>query len=318
MEKSKNRLLNKIIIISITIIIALLFLTYNLVSADTIKLEAKVSSTTTELKDEQELTITFSLDRYNEIEKGINAYKATLVYDKNIFEEVLEKDFKSQNYWEELKYNKETGEFVAIKKAGSISPEDIVKIDLKAKRELKAGKTEIKITDVVSSEGKADIQINEAKVEVDIIEEQEEKPDVPEKPDKITSEKYKIEKDYILRILPETTIKQFKENVTTDNEIVFMDENGRTMKDNEIISTGVKIKVGKTLQYTLIVIGDIDKDTTITINDLAKLKLHLIESELLTGIELKAAYIDNDDEVTINDLAQLKLILIGLLNLQSK
>ena len=318
MEKSKNRLLNKIIIISITIIIALLFLTYNLVSADTIKLEAKVSSTTTELKDEQELTITFSLDRYNEIEKGINAYKATLVYDKNIFEEVLEKDFKSQNYWEELKYNKETGEFVAIKKAGSISPEDIVKIDLKAKRELKAGKTEIKITDVVSSEGKADIQINEAKVEVDIIEEQEEKPDVPEKPDKITSEKYKIEKDYILRILPETTIKQFKENVTTDNEIVFMDENGRTMKDNEIISTGVKIKVGKTLQYTLIVIGDIDKDTTITINDLAKLKLHLIESELLTGIELNAAYIDNDDEVTINDLAQLKLILIGLLDLQSK
>ena len=318
MEKSKNRLLNKIIIISITIIIALLFLTYNLVSADTIKLEAKVSSTTTELKDEQELTITFSLDRYNEIEKGINAYKATLVYDKNIFEEVLEKDFKSQNYWEELKYNKETGEFVAIKKAGSISPEDIVKIDLKAKRELKAGKTEIKITDVVSSEGKADIQINEAKVEVDIIEEQEEKPDVPEKPDKITSEKYKIEKDYILRILPETTIKQFKENVTTDNEIVFIDEYGNTMTDNEIISTGVKIKVGKTLQYTLIVIGDIDKDTTITINDLAKLKLHLIESELLTGIELKAAYIDNDDEVTINDLAQLKLILIGLLNLQSK
>ena len=88
--------------------------------------------------------------------------------------------------------------------------------------------------------------------------------------------------------------------------------------DNEIISTGVKIKVGKTLQYTLIVIGDIDKDTEITINDLAKLKLHLIESETLTGIELKAAYIDNDNEVTLNDLAQLKLILIGLLDLQSK
>ena len=318
MKESKKRLLSKKIIIIVTIVILALLITKNLVLADTIKLEAKVSSTTTEVKDGQELTITFSLDRYNEIEKGINAYKATLVYDKNIFEEVLEKDFKSQNHWEELKYNKETGEFIAIKKAGSISPEDIVKIDLKAKRELKAGKTEIKITDVVSSEGKADIQINEAKVEVDIIEDQEEKPDVPEKPDKITSEKYKIEKDYILRILPETTIKQFKENVTTDNEIVFMDENGRTMKDNEIISTGVKIKVGKTLQYTLIVIGDIDKDTTITINDLAKLKLHLIESELLTGIELKAAYIDNDDEVTINDLAQLKLILIGLLNLQSK
>ncbi len=315
---------SKKIIISIIIIISALLLSYNLVSADTIKLEAKVSSTETEIKDEQEVTITFRLDKYNEIGKGINAYKATLVYDKNIFEEVTEQNFTSQNDWEQLKYNKETGEFVAIKKAGSITPEDIVKINLKAKNELKAGKTEIKITDVVSSEGKADIQVNEAKVEVDIIEEQEEIPDIPEnpdkpdKPDKITSEKYKIEKDYILRILPETTIKQFKENVTTENEMTFVDKEGNTMKDNDIISTGVKIKVGKTLQYTLIVIGDIDQDTKITINDLAKLKLHLIESELLTGMELKAAYIDDDDEITINDLAQLKLILIGLLNLQSE
>ena len=322
MKKSKNRLLNKIIIISITIIIAILLLTYNLVSANTIKLEAKVSSTTTQIEDKQELTITFRLDKYNEIDKGINAYKATLEYDKNIFEEVTEKNFTSQNDWEQLKYNKETGEFVAIKKVGSITPEDIVKINFKAKNELKAGKTEIKITDVVSSEGKADIQINEAKVEVDIMEDQEEIPDNPEKPDKsdkITSEKYKIEEEYIAKILPETTIKKFKENVTTDNEMTFIDTEGNIMEDNDIISTGVKIKVGKTLQYTLIVIGDIDQDTKITINDLAKLKLHLIETELLAGIELKAAYIDDDDnEVTINDLAQLKLILIGLLNLQSE
>lgn len=315
MKESKKRIINKKIIISITAIIVALLLTYNLVSADTIKLEAKVSSTQAEIKDEQELTITFSLDKYNEIEKGINAYKATLVYDKNIFEEVLEKDFKNQNYWEELKYNKETGEFIAIKKAGSITPEDIVKIDLKAKKGLKAGVTEIKITDIVSSEGKADIQINEAKAEINVMEDQEEKPEIPEKPDKITSEKYKIEKDYILRILPETTIQQFKENVTTENEITFIDKEGNIMQDNDIISTGTQIKVGKTLQYTLIVIGDIDKDTKITINDLAKLKLHLIKSETLTGMELKAAYIDNDNEITINDLAQLKLILIGLLNL---
>jgi len=177
---------------------------------------------------------------------------------------------------------KETGEFVAIKKAGSITPEDIVKINFKAKSELKAGKTEIKITDVVSSEGKADIQINEAKVEIDVMDEQEEIPDIPEKPEKITSEKYRIEKDYIVGILPETTIKQFKQNVTTDNEMAFVDKDGNTMKENEIISTGAQLKVGKTLQYTLIVRGDIDQDTTITINDIAKLKLHLIESKLLT------------------------------------
>jgi len=57
----------------------------------------------------------------------------------------LEKDFKSQNYWEELKYNKETGEFVAIKKAGSITPEDIVKIDFKATNKTKNYLKKLKI-----------------------------------------------------------------------------------------------------------------------------------------------------------------------------
>ena len=150
------------------------------------------------------------------------------------------------------------------------------------------------------------------------MDEQEEIPDIPEKPEKITSEKYRIEKDYIVGILPETTIKQFKQNVTTDNEMTFVDKDGNTMKENEIISTGAQLKVGKTLQYTLIVRGDIDQDTTITINDIAKLKLHLIESKLLTEIGQKAADIDLDNEVTINDLAQLKLVLIGLLDWKSE
>ena len=84
----------------------------------------------------------------------------------------------------------------------------------------------------------------------------------------------------------------------------------------KIITTGTKIKVGKTLQYTLVVIGDIDSDGKITINDIAKLKLHIIEEQLLEGIKLKSADIDNDGQVTINDLAQMKLILIDLLKLQ--
>lgn len=322
MKKIKNLLLyKKIIIISIAIVIAILLLTYNLVSADIIKLEAKVSSTTTEIKDEQELTITFSLDQYNEIDKGINAYKATLQYDPNIFEELTESNFISQNNWEQLKYNKATGEFIAIKKAGSITPEDIVKINFKAKSELKAGKTEIKITDVVSSEGKADIQINEAIAQIDVMEEQDEIPDVPTKPEKITSNKYKIEEGYISRITPKTTVAEFKQNVTLENvttnpQMVFIDENGNTLKEDSLISTGTQLKVGSSLQFTLVMIGDVDRDSDITVNDLAKIKMHLIETKLLTGIELKVADLDGDNQITINDLAQMKLILIGLLELR--
>ncbi len=58
-------------------------------------------------------------------------------------------------------------------------------------------------------------------------------------------------------------------------------------------------------------LGDIDLDGEITVNDLAKLKLHLIEKEILTNKPLELADIDQDNEITINDLAILKLMLMG-------
>ena len=46
--------------------------------------------------------------------------------------------------------------------------------------------------------------------------------------------------------------------------------------------------------------------------DLAKIKLHLIDKEILTGINLIAADVNKDGEVNINDLAIMKLVIIGL------
>lgn len=62
--------------------------------------------------------------------------------------------------------------------------------------------------------------------------------------------------------------------------------------------------------------GDVDGDGKITVNDLAKIKLHCIEKELLTGDRLKAADIDGDGKVTVNDIAQIKLVLIGLMKIE--
>lgn len=56
--------------------------------------------------------------------------------------------------------------------------------------------------------------------------------------------------------------------------------------------------------------GDIDGDGRITVNDIALLKLHLIEAELLEGAQLKAADVDGDGRVTINDMAQMRLKLL--------
>lgn len=271
-----------------------------------------------ELKQTEETIITLKLDEYQDIKNGINAYKATLEYDENVFEQVLEKDFVCKNNWEMLRYNKDTKEFVAIKKLGSKVPEEVVSITLKVKEEVEPKKTEVKTKDIVTSDGTKDINVDETKIAINIIKEQDTK---PEEPEKITSTKYKIEKEYISKIIPKTTVGQFKKNVTLENvttvpQMIFTDENGNVLQEESMIKTGTKLKVGKTLQFTLVVIGDLDKDSTITINDMAQMKLHLIKKELLTGIELKAADIDDDKDITINDLAQMKLILIGLLKLE--
>ena len=299
-------------------IIALILLTTNLLSmAD---LRAQISSSEIDIKERQEVYITLKYNNYNEIKQGINAYKATLEYDKEIFEEVQEEKLVCQNGWENLKYNQATGEFVAIKKVGTNIPEEVVKISLKAKAGVKAGVTEIKIKDIVTSEGEKDISVETTKVSINIIEEQQEKPEEP-KTEKILSNKYKILQGEILNIIPNTTVEQFKknvtlENVTTDPQMVFTDTDGKILQENDIVKTGTKLKVGNTLKYDLIVKGDIDGDGQVSINDVAKLKLHLISIQLLQGIELKAANIDDDKEISINDVAQLKLVLIGLLELK--
>ena len=281
-------------------------------------LKSTIQSSKNELKKTEETVVTLKLDEYRNIKDGINAYKATLYYDENIFEKVVEQNFECKNDWELLKYNSATKEFIAIKKAGSTAPEEVVSITLKVKEEIEPKQTEIRIENIITSDGTKDINIDEARTAIDIIEEQEIEPGGPEK---ITSQKYKIEEGYILKIAPETTVAEFKqnvvlENVTTDPQMVFTDENQNVLQEESKIKTGTKLKVGKTLQYDLVVIGDIDKDSEITISDLAEMKLHLIENTLLTGIKLRAADIDGDNEITINDLAQIKMILIGLIEIK--
>ena len=304
------------------IFMLVILITINVQASNSLK--AVMQSSKEELKKTEEVEITLKLDEYQDIKNGINAYKATLEYDSDVFEEVLESNFVCKNNWEMLKYNKDTKEFIAIKKVGSKVPEDVVTITLKVKEEVEPKVTEVKTKDIVTSDGKKDINIDETKVEIDIIKEQDtkpEEPDVPQKPEKITSEKYRIEENYISRIVPKTTVATFKqniklENVTTSPQMVFTDANGNVLQENDLITTGTKLKVGKTLQFTLVVKGDINKTSEITIDDVAQMKLHLIGKELLEGIELKAADIDDDKEITINDLAQMKLVLINLLEIK--
>ncbi len=159
---------------SIIIIVMILILTGTISQAST-KVELALSSTLQKLYAGDVVVFTLKLDNIQEVKKGINVIKAKIEYNKDIFEEVKEVNFKTMNGWEGLQYNQNTNEVAMYKKAGTTSKEDIVQISLKVKKEIKAAKTEFKVTDIVLSEGKEDIIIQDetkTQTKIDVIEEQ--------------------------------------------------------------------------------------------------------------------------------------------------
>ena len=124
-----------------------------------------------------------------------------------------------------------------------------------------------------------------------------------------------IEEGFISRISAKTTVSQFKANVEATRDITIKDKAGNELEDTDNIGTGAILEVGDDLQFTLIVIGDIDGNGELGLTDIAKLKLHCIADEedaddakyILTGINLRAADFNGNNEVTITDLAQLKI-----------
>ena len=166
-------------------IITLLIL--NFVSIQSVfasEVNAKLQSKGTEFKAGEKIEITVSFENLKEIKKGINAFQGKLVYDKNIFDEVIQSDFACQNNWEGFKYNAQNQNFVAFRKVGIKTEGNIFKFTLKVKENVDASKTEVKIKEFIVSEGKKDIVVNESALKLNIVKEQTTIPTKPSTPNK--------------------------------------------------------------------------------------------------------------------------------------
>lgn len=261
-----------------------------------------------ELKPGQEFEVKVSTNHFKNIGKGLISLMGQLEYDTNILERI---DVSGQNGWNlgESSFNEENFKFIIDSNKLVTDSGDIFKMKFKVKNTItEEATTAIKVKGISASGGDGIIGANDASLELGI--------KVEKEPAKITSNKYVIEESTIARIAPGTTLKTFKKNVEVNREIIVLDKDGNALGEDSVLGTNMTLKVGDELQYTLIVTGDIDGDTEITTNDLARLKVHLIDYEKLTGNSLIAADVDNDKEVTINDLAQIKLVLINLLQIQ--
>lgn len=263
------------------------------------------------LEPGKEFEINVNIDNLKNVGKGLISLTGQLEYDSNLLER---KDITVKNGWEGLRINESNLKFVIDNGAYVTQNGEMLTIKFKVKDTIKENKqTTIKVKGITASGGDGVIATRDVQIGIGI-----KMPDVTPVEEKITSDVYVIDnndKD-ISRIAPKTTVAKFKENVETEQEMVFTNKEGKTLTDSDVLATGMKIKVGKTLEYTLIVTGDIDGDGIVEVNDLAKVKLHLIEKESLTGIYLKAGDVDNDKEITINDGAQIKLVMINLFEIK--
>ena len=247
----------------------------------------------------------------HDIGQGILVIGGTLKYDKTILEIVSANNITGHNGWNIKKlngYNESEGIFLAENDDNRINTNgDFLTIRFKVKADAKeVSNSKITITDITSSGGAGLIIVKNSELPISIVAEKEE----------ITSTEYRINDKYISRILPGTTVEKFKSKVTTKQEMVFTDKDGNVLNNQSKLTTGTTLKVGKTLQYTLVVMGDTDgkiedDGRIITENDLAQLKLHYIKSKSLQGIELMAADYDDDNVITVNDIAIIKLIILG-------
>ena len=261
------------------------------------------------LEPGKEFSINVNMNHFYNIGEGIVTLAGQLEYDKNIIDRL---EIVGQNEWE-LKnnsLNEENLKFVIENDNRITEDSGMLKIKFKVKDSItEATQTTIKVKEVTASGGYGAIGTKDAEVEIGI-----EIPEPEPEEEKITSDVYLIDDmaKEISKIPAKTTVAEFKKNVTTKQEMVFIDEEGNQLEESSFVGTGMTIKVGKTLEYTLIVTGDVDGDGEITVNDLAKVKLHIIDLEKLTGIYFKSADLDVDQDITINDAAKIKLVLIDL------
>ena len=122
----------------------------------------KLTSSLETVRKGEELELTFALEGYSDIEKGICALKGTLVLEPDIFTGVSQEDFETVNSWEKLFYNPDNGQFVLIRRDGSRQAEEVFRLRLTAGEDIPAGEVAVSVQGLSLSEGEEDLHPGDA------------------------------------------------------------------------------------------------------------------------------------------------------------
>ncbi len=140
-------------------IITVLVISGNVYAAETYGMKIEANKTIAEPEDT--VTVTFSLVNIG-VEPGIGSVTGKLEYDKTVFEKVTNASIKNKSGWGAVVYNDQNeseGLFTVERElADTIKTNNAVfEVTFKVLKAAKLGDTEIKLTNINSSTGEADI-----------------------------------------------------------------------------------------------------------------------------------------------------------------
>ena len=141
---------------------------------------------------------------------------------------------------------------------------------------------------------------------------EDDKPSIDDKDLYLESESYKKDDTYLYRIKPNTTLKELKSNLKTNESAIIKvykkNQDGTEVElgEDELIGTGMRLidKLGsQEISLIISVIGDIDGNGTVTATDIAEISNEFLEPNL-KGERYLSADIEENKEITATDIAE--------------
>ena len=123
---------------------------------------------------------------------------------------------------------------------------------------------------------------------------------------------YIIKDNYLLNVWQETTLTDFKNNYTSQEESYIIKRNDKELTDTDIVATGDIIELSSGDTYTIIVAGDINCDGKVTVFDLSALRRYILKQIEFTEIELLSADINLDyKQVGVMDYSRMRIEILS-------
>lgn len=115
----------------------------------------------------------------------------------------------------------------------------------------------------------------------------------------------------ITNVIPSTSVFDFLQSLVIKKGVSVV----CSRSNNELLGTGTTLDVTENqskITYHIIVFGDVDGSGEITIGDLAKMKKHLLNSELLNGNYFVAGDVLGQGKISLSSLLAIKKSLLGI------